>query len=369
MIWLITLPFALVRTFAEFGNDTWWDSRYQPVLVVVMSFLSVVFLSIEDISVQIEEPFCVLPLDLHQKWLKKDLGQMKKTSRLVDVMLKQSTRSTRSSSQHGSATTSTSSTTTTINGRKSIKKKKKRKRQRLMLLRDRLIRQSPFHGNDKNATNGNINGKHIDILDEVSQIFHSIDTNGDGVITKDELCSHLVEEMGYTAEYADYLFASIDMDSSDDITKDELKFAFYNFEALSMYMTFSMGGADITNSSAFKHLAAKNTTGGPTEEKLCSILLLDDLADLIFDIIDRDKNGIISVDELETYFERVTSKLNRGQGVTGVEAQTYVQTIFATLDANEDGKICRDEIRAGFEKYDFKLLARSFGLRVIPHND
>jgi Ca2+-binding EF-hand superfamily protein len=347
MIWLTTLPFALVRTFSEFGTDTWWDNRYQPVIVVVMSFLSIVFLSIEDISVQIEEPFCVLPLDLHQQWLKRDLGQMKKTSRLVDVMLQQST-STRS--HHDSATYD----------RKSTKKKRRRKRQRLALLRDRLLRQSPFHRN--NHTNV-LYGKHIDILDEVSEIFHTIDTNGDGVITKDELRSHLVEKMGYTAEYADYLFVSIDTDSSDDITKDEMKFAFYNFEALSMYMTFSMGGADITNSRAFQHLASKNATGGPTEK-----LLLDDLADLIFDIIDTDKNGIISVDELKTYFESVTSKL-KSEGATKVESQTYVQTIFATFDANADGKICRDEIRAGFEKYDFKLLARSFGLRVIPHND
>mmetsp|Transcript_20359 Transcript_20359/g.22680 ORF Transcript_20359/g.22680 Transcript_20359/m.22680 type:complete len:103 (+) Transcript_20359:1-309(+) len=51
-----------------------------------MLFLSVAFLSIEDISVQLEEPFCVLPLDLHQKWLKKDFMQMKRTARIVDGM-------------------------------------------------------------------------------------------------------------------------------------------------------------------------------------------------------------------------------------------------------------------------------------------
>lgn len=53
------------------------------------------------------------------------------------------------------------------------------------------------------------------------------------------------------------------------------------------------------------------------------MLLLDDLADLIFDIIDTDKNGIMSVDELKTYFESVTSKLNRVQGVTLLEPQNY----------------------------------------------
>ena len=87
MIWLTLLPFSLVRTFAEFGTDTWWEGRFQPVLVITMAFLSVIFLSIEDISVQIEEPFCILPLELHQKWLKRDIVQMKRTSRLVDALV------------------------------------------------------------------------------------------------------------------------------------------------------------------------------------------------------------------------------------------------------------------------------------------
>jgi len=38
--------------------------------------------------------------------------------------------------------------------------------------------------------------------------------------------------------------------------------------------------------------------------------------------------------------------------------------MFATLDADKDGGICREEVRTAFEKYDFKLLARTFGLRV-----
>jgi len=86
MIWLTLLPLALVRTFDGFAKNTWWEDKPTPVLVFVMIFLSVAFLSIEDISVQLEEPFCVLPLDLHQKWLKKDFMQMKRTARIVDGM-------------------------------------------------------------------------------------------------------------------------------------------------------------------------------------------------------------------------------------------------------------------------------------------
>jgi len=67
-IWLILLPFALVRPFYEFGE--------QPILVLAMLGISYVFLSIEDIAVQIEEPFVTLPLELHQKWLLWDAEQM-----------------------------------------------------------------------------------------------------------------------------------------------------------------------------------------------------------------------------------------------------------------------------------------------------
>ena len=41
-----------------------------------MTFVSFIFLSIEDIAVQIEEPFAILPLDLHQQWLERDADQM-----------------------------------------------------------------------------------------------------------------------------------------------------------------------------------------------------------------------------------------------------------------------------------------------------
>lgn len=72
-IWLILLPFALVRPFNEFGE--------QPVLVLAMLFISAVFLAIEDIAVQIEEPFVTLPLELHQKWLLWDAEQVRRLMR------------------------------------------------------------------------------------------------------------------------------------------------------------------------------------------------------------------------------------------------------------------------------------------------
>ena len=72
------LPFALSRTFGDFSAGTWWEDKplaELPVLLVAMVFISFIFLSIEDIAVQIEEPFAILPLDVQHKWLVRDAEQ------------------------------------------------------------------------------------------------------------------------------------------------------------------------------------------------------------------------------------------------------------------------------------------------------
>ena len=77
-LWLSLLPFALVNTFSEelTGASTWWADKPQPALALAMLFVCFVFLSIEDIAVQIEEPFSVLPLVKCHKWLAADARRM-----------------------------------------------------------------------------------------------------------------------------------------------------------------------------------------------------------------------------------------------------------------------------------------------------
>ena len=75
-LWLSLLPFALANTFSEFGVGTWWEDKPPPALALAMLFVCFVFLSIEDIAVQIEEPFSVLPLIKCHKWLSADVRRM-----------------------------------------------------------------------------------------------------------------------------------------------------------------------------------------------------------------------------------------------------------------------------------------------------
>ena len=81
LLWISLLPFALSRTFSEFSIGTWWQNQplaELPVLLFVMVFISFVFLSIEDIAVQIEEPFAILPLEVQHERLLSDIQQMDK---------------------------------------------------------------------------------------------------------------------------------------------------------------------------------------------------------------------------------------------------------------------------------------------------
>jgi predicted membrane chloride channel (bestrophin family) len=78
-LWITLLPFALSRTFSEFSIGTWWERQpvaELPVLLFVMLFISFVFLSIEDIAVQIEEPFAILPLEVQHKCLLSDIKRV-----------------------------------------------------------------------------------------------------------------------------------------------------------------------------------------------------------------------------------------------------------------------------------------------------
>ena len=88
-VWLTLLPFALTRTFCGFQTGTWWEGKVDepwPLVCASVLFIASIFLSIEDIAVQIEEPFAILPLEFQHMWLLRDV---EKTRVLTDWSLRQ----------------------------------------------------------------------------------------------------------------------------------------------------------------------------------------------------------------------------------------------------------------------------------------
>jgi len=80
-LWLTLLPFSLVKTFMDFGKGTWWEGQPLYIVPFVTCFIALLFLSLEDIAVQIEEPFFVQRRQLRQlaEWFKNDAEEMRST--------------------------------------------------------------------------------------------------------------------------------------------------------------------------------------------------------------------------------------------------------------------------------------------------
>jgi len=205
----------------------------------------------------------------------------------------------------------------------------------------------------------------IDLLPEADAIFDSIDADNDGSITGAELRNHLVNTMGYSAESPQcrYLFEAFDTDRSGEISREELRAAFcsQNYGAVALYMTFGLGGSLMTSGSSAEFFnervqqITERTRSDPTS--FSNKVLLDDLADLVFDLIDTDQSGEINKKELREHFNDVTN-----QEGTEKEAKEYVETIFSVLDIDSDGVVNREEMRDAFKKYDFRFLYTVLGL-------
>jgi len=74
-LWLFLLPFALVPSFIELDIA---PGLWPGLVVGTVTILGVVFLSVEDIAVQIEQPFGILPLDLAHRWLLRDIARSRR---------------------------------------------------------------------------------------------------------------------------------------------------------------------------------------------------------------------------------------------------------------------------------------------------
>mmetsp|Transcript_45986 Transcript_45986/g.89843 ORF Transcript_45986/g.89843 Transcript_45986/m.89843 type:complete len:281 (-) Transcript_45986:168-1010(-) len=191
---------------------------------------------------------------------------------------------------------------------------------------------------------------------EADSIFDTIDTDKDGGISNAELRAHLVV-LGYSQDSIRYLFTALDANADGVISREEMRFAFSNYESTALYMSLGLGN-DVSD-DAFNDAidavrsSAKVATGSSTEAN-------NELADLIFDMIDIDKSGKIDPEELKEHF-RV--KGNSTWEIGNFSANS-VESILAALDIDFDGTISREEMREGFNQYDPRALAKALGLRV-----
>jgi len=202
-------------------------------------------------------------------------------------------------------------------------------------------------------------------------IFDSIDIDKDGTITNDELQTHL-EGIGYSNISIRTLFATLDKNADGLISREEMRFAFTNYDIQALYQAFGVGTVGLTNEKTYTRAIDKIRSNANIDPK-ASPAMLNILADLIFDKIDTDKSGEIDADELKKHFEAVTKKTNgsttscKSSTTTRIERgddDLSAESILKALDLNSDGVISREEMRSGFNQFNPKSLSKALGIRA-----
>jgi len=153
---------------------------------------------------------------------------------------------------------------------------------------------------------------------EADTFFATIDTNGDGVISCDELRAHL-GTVGYGEEAVGSIFALLDGDDNGEISQAELRHAFVRYDDPALRLALGLGTTE---------------------------------ADAIFSKIDINGDGQISKGELTAFMTAGGFPLERG----------LADSIFNTLDTNRDGAVSREELRTGYVRYSALRDALGLGL-------
>jgi len=205
-----------------------------------------------------------------------------------------------------------------------------------------------------------------DKVTEANRIFDSIDKDGNGEISNDELRLHL-EKNGFSADSIRNLFTALDKNADGAISREEMQFAFYNYETTALYMAFGVTNDQVSTESyddavSFIRSSARTYSSIRSNNDKYADALLVKLADLIFDMIDTDQSGEIDASELQEHFQQGSGKATVRE--TGNSSLISANSIFKALDLNSDGRISREEMRAGFKQYDPLVLSKALGLRV-----
>uniref|UniRef100_A0A7S3Q3M6 EF-hand domain-containing protein n=1 Tax=Chaetoceros debilis TaxID=122233 RepID=A0A7S3Q3M6_9STRA len=197
-------------------------------------------------------------------------------------------------------------------------------------------------------------------------IFDTIDTDEDDSVSNAELQEYLENIIGsiYNPKSIRLLFATLDQNADGCISREEMRFAFSNYDILALYDAFGITkGLKAVTSDKIYIQAIEQLRSDADIDPSASPAMLNILADLMFDKIDTDASGEIDLNELKEHYNRENNNDNDdGNDDDNDESAT---SILSALDVNSDGKISREEMRAGFNQFNPKSLSKALGVGEV----
>merc|ERR1740133_417591 len=141
-----------------------------------------------------------------------------------------------------------------------------------------------------------------------------------------------------------------------------MRFAFSNYDILALYDAFGVTakGKDIKSDKVYTKAIDKLRSDANIDPR-ASPAMLNILADLMFDKIDTDASGEIDLNELKEHYNRE----NNNDTGTDHDNNESAKSILSALDVNSDGKISREEMRAGFNQFNPKSLSKALGVGEV----
>lgn len=190
-----------------------------------------------------------------------------------------------------------------------------------------------------------------DLMADADDVFRALDVNNDGEISNEELRAYL-QDTGCSSQVIRGLFTALDANADGAISLEEMRFAFQNYETAALFTAFGLS-SHVTNNTIQQAVGKIRSEAGVDDAlKDASPEAVKLLADLVFDMIDKDGSGEIDALELRQHFLIV----NKENTAVSVDA------ILCALDIDSDGTISREEMREGICNYDYRALKKALGL-------
>merc|ERR1711865_1008215 len=130
-------------------------------------------------------------------------------------------------------------------------------------------------------------------------------------VSNPELQEYLENIIGsiYNPKSIRLLFATLDQNADGCISREEMRFAFSNYDILALYDAFGITkGLKAVTSDKIYIQAIEQLRSDANIDPSASPAMLNILADLMFDKIDTDASGEIDALELKKHLESVTKK-------------------------------------------------------------